>query len=1098
MLAEDVSLTVRPDLVLNRIDEKTYGHFLEHIYHSCNGGLWGELIWDRSFEGGAAGVAWSRRDDRIVQAGAAANARLVFGEPNWPDYEFTLEARKTGGDEGFRILLRALNAKEFYWASLGGWGNVGHALERGIKGQNHWGAVTRRRDGQIEKDRWYRVRARCEVPRIQVWLDDDLVIDYTGDDGKGTTRGCAGVGTWHTQAQFRNFKVASIRAPATRLTIETPCNSRRPPSRRTAKQCGLPCPPFPAVSWRSIVTRLPTCMGQRGRLLIVVALLLASRAAPPPVLAETVTRVQESLPVGAVRDLQGFIGERLAGNREGYVKTFDIDGHTRGVEEKKHREWWWIGEQPGKWLESAALCSQQAGDKQLEEKARKILARLVDAQEPGGYLGITDPQIRSERKPLRGMDPYELYFMLHGLITAHEQFDDESALTAARKLGDYFATSIGPGKAEFWPSPYRPPHNVNTIICPQFTWVPEATPRAPKLHGQSEIAGHTAHYGWEGTLLIDPMLRLYQVTGEERYLDWSKWVVANIDKWSGWDAFSKLDQVADGTLGVHQLQPYVHAHTFHMNFLGFLRLYEATGDASLLRKVKGAWDDVDRRQRYITGGVSVGEHYEPGHRLPIAGHVVETCANMSWMELTQALLQLTGEVKYADAIERLMLNHVLAAQTIDGDCNRYHTALNGSKPGGYFHGPDCCTGSGHRLLSLLPGFIYAQGRDGLYVSQFVPSVAQFDLPGPSPVKLHVQTRYPQEQTITIRVEPESDAKFMLNVRIPGWCESPSLSVNGKATDVTSGSYARLDRTWKAGDTVTLELPTKAKWIQRHDRETKDNPWALVRGPVVYAIDTVWWNDDQGPMPHDVGREARCVRDSELCEVPAGPRAMGPFIETDVLLVTGETVRAKWVPFANVGRWYREGAQKPAKGSRAYSYAVWLQDSGGLDFAKLTEAIRRRSDLIRGSVDYVEIAVGKSESDHQVAGVSTTGHFNNRTYRHSVGGGWFSYEVKVLTQQPSDLVATYWGGETVRRIFDILVNDRKVATQILHEDKPGEFFEVHYPIPFDLVEGKTDALGKKVDHVTVKFQAHPGATAGGVFGLRVVDRRGTGGGSDHKQ
>ena len=195
--------------MVNRIDEKVYGHFLEHIYHSCNGGLWGELVWDRSFEGGGAGVAWTRQDDCIAQEGAAADVRLLFGDPQWTDYEFTVEARKTGGDEGFLILVRALNDKEFYWANFGGWGNVGHALERGIQGQNRWGAVTRRRNGQIETGRWYRVRARCEGPRVQFWLDDELVIDYT-DDGRGPARGRAGVGTWVTQTQFRNFQVTSL------------------------------------------------------------------------------------------------------------------------------------------------------------------------------------------------------------------------------------------------------------------------------------------------------------------------------------------------------------------------------------------------------------------------------------------------------------------------------------------------------------------------------------------------------------------------------------------------------------------------------------------------------------------------------------------------------------------------------------------------------------------------------------------------------------------------------------------------------------------------------------------------------------------------
>lgn len=207
--AEPVSLKIFPDRELNRVDEKVYGHFLEHIYHSCNGGLWGELIWDRSFEGGGAGATWSRKDDYIAQEGEAPDVRLVFGKPAWTDYEFTLEARKTGGNEGFLVLLRVLNKKQFYWANLGGWGNRGHALERGVQGQDRWRPVTRQRPGQIETGTWYRIRARCEGPRIQVWLADDLVIDYE-DDGQGPQRGGVGIGTWATQAQFRNLKVVSL------------------------------------------------------------------------------------------------------------------------------------------------------------------------------------------------------------------------------------------------------------------------------------------------------------------------------------------------------------------------------------------------------------------------------------------------------------------------------------------------------------------------------------------------------------------------------------------------------------------------------------------------------------------------------------------------------------------------------------------------------------------------------------------------------------------------------------------------------------------------------------------------------------------------
>ena len=93
---------------------------------------------------------------------------------------------------------------------------------------------------------------------------------------------------------------------------------------------------------------------------------------------------------------------------------------------------------------------------------------------------------------------------------------------------------------------------------------------------------------------------------------------------SGRDYFC-LDSVADRpTLGVDKLQPYVHSHTFHMNFMGFLRLYRITGDKTLLRKVSGAWDDIHERQMYITGGVSVAEHYEHDYVKPLSGNKKKT------------------------------------------------------------------------------------------------------------------------------------------------------------------------------------------------------------------------------------------------------------------------------------------------------------------------------------------------------------------------------------------------------------------------------------------------------------------------------------------
>jgi uncharacterized protein len=332
------------------------------------------------------------------------------------------------------------------------------------------------------------------------------------------------------------------------------------------------------------------------------------------------TRVPQPLTVNEVPELRGYLGERWQANRTGSLHQFDIEKYVRLVEERKHRDWWWAGEQDGKWIESTVLSSSHS-DEKLREKARTMLDRVIGSQEADGYVGITPKDIRTPEKPLRGMDPYELYFKLHAFITAYEQWNDKDALQAARKLGDYFVATIGPGKAEFWPSDLRPPQNEEKV-----------------LKGQSDIAPCRAlllgrHAAHRSDASPCPGHR------DQRYLDWSKWVVDNIDRWSGWDSFSKLDKVAAGQMGIHGVQPYVHSHAFRMNFLGFLRLYELTGDKSYLRKVSGVWNDVASRQMYITGGVSVAEHYEADHIKPVSGHAVETCATMSWLQVTQYLLE---------------------------------------------------------------------------------------------------------------------------------------------------------------------------------------------------------------------------------------------------------------------------------------------------------------------------------------------------------------------------------------------------------------------------------------------------------------------------
>ncbi|MBN1184857.1 MAG: glycoside hydrolase family 88 protein [Bacteroidales bacterium] len=640
-----------------------------------------------------------------------------------------------------------------------------------------------------------------------------------------------------------------------------------------------------------------------------------------------VRKIQQAVPIDHFYFVGGFVGNRMYKNYDNYLKKFPIEEHVKFLEERKHRDWdWKKAEQPGKWLESSVFSCELQHDPALQQMVIEYFNRLRESQEPEGYVGATDPDIRTPEKPLRGMDAYELYFLMHAFLTIYEEYNDTAALQTAKNLANYFVKYIGPGKAEFWPSEKHYPENIGQKL-------------SGKQH--SDLAGHAIHYSWEGSLLIDPMLRLYELTGNISYLNWSDWVIHNIDKWSGWNSFSKLDSVADGTMKINEIQPYVHSHTFHMNFLGFLRMYQITGDPSYLGKVAGAWDDIAERQMYITGGVSVGEHYERDYIKPLTGKMIETCASMSWMQLSQYLLELTDDPKYADAMEKLLWNNLFAAQTIDGDCNKYNTPPNGDKPKNYYHGPDCCTASGHRLISMLPGFVYTiKGGNTLTVNQYINSEVGVDLPDAGPVNLKVSSAFPTEENLTITVNPEKKQKFTLRLRMPTWCDNPKVYLNGAEMEgVCAGKYYSLDRKWKPGDRIDIELPMELHWVRREHhmnvkdskpypaKEDPDPPYALLRGPIVYSADNLYYNGSYYDFPENMMKDVRYIlKDPSLLKKVdiKDENILGPAYIVPIQLYTGRCAELMVLPFANTGKWYKDVNEKPDSNSSAYSYAVWLK------------------------------------------------------------------------------------------------------------------------------------------------------------------------------
>ncbi len=197
-----VEYRVDPAKVVGTIDVGIHGQFLEHIFNSVHGGLWGDLVRNPSLEAGSGGH-WMLDGKTVKTATPVTDRRLVFGDKSWGDYELTLDARKITGAEGFIVLFRVAGRNRLYWANMGGWGNREHAIEKARRPMGPHVA------GTIEKGRWYRVRIRCEGARYGIWLDDRKVLDVT-DAKDPIIRGAVGLTGWGTQVQFRRIKVATL------------------------------------------------------------------------------------------------------------------------------------------------------------------------------------------------------------------------------------------------------------------------------------------------------------------------------------------------------------------------------------------------------------------------------------------------------------------------------------------------------------------------------------------------------------------------------------------------------------------------------------------------------------------------------------------------------------------------------------------------------------------------------------------------------------------------------------------------------------------------------------------------------------------------
>lgn len=346
---------------------------------------------------------------------------------------------------------------------------------------------------------------------------------------------------------------------------------------------------------------------------------------------------------------------------------------------------------------------------------------------------------------------------------------------------------------------------------------------------------------------------------EHRYLEMAHyWVEARGHPRKDQPSYGPYNQ--DEKPVVEQTTIEGHAVRAALLCAGVTKLAGINGREDYREAALRLWRNMTEKKMYITGGIgatAAGEAFGSNYFLPNDGYL-ETCGAVGAAFFARNLNLLTGDARYADVLERELYNGALTGLSLAGASYTYVNPLETSHGNARWswNGCPCCPPMFLKLMGAMPGYIYAQDAQGIYVNLFVGSRAQVQLGGQK-VVLKQETEYPWQGQVKIIIEPAKTSEFAVHIRIPGWRQqafSPDklyqavnalrratvrFKVNGKSIDnpeIVRG-YATLHRRWKSGDTVEMALDMPVEKIQANPQvEADKGRVALMRGPLVYCFE----------------------------------------------------------------------------------------------------------------------------------------------------------------------------------------------------------------------------------------------------------------------
>lgn len=475
-----------------------------------------------------------------------------------------------------------------------------------------------------------------------------------------------------------------------------------------------------------------------------------------------------------------------------------------------------------KLIEGASYSLQVKKNPALEKYLDTLISIIALAQEPDGYLytfrTMKAPKphewIGSKRWEKEEDLSHELYNAGHLYESAVAHYlatGKKNLLNIAIKNANLLVRTFGPGKEEKFP-------------------------------------GHQ--------IIETGLAKLYRVTREKKYLELAKFFL----DLRGKKGHFNQEYSQSKTKVTDQHEAVGHAVRATYMYTGMADVAALTGDRKYLSAIDDIWQDVVDKKIYITGGIGAtnnGEAFGAAYDLPNMSAYAETCAAIANVYWNSRMFFLHGDAKYIDVLERVLYNGLLSGVSVSGDHFFYPNPLAslGQHQRSAWFNCACCISNMTRFLPSMPGYIYAQNKNDLYMNLFVGSTAEIFLPA-GKVAIKQNTNYPWDGKNDITINPSKETQFALHIRIPGWAVNKPIPgdlykdeinssapvvvlLNGKPVSYKMiNGYAVINRVWNEGDNITLDLPMEVKKVTADSKVAADkNRFALQMGPIVYCLES---------------------------------------------------------------------------------------------------------------------------------------------------------------------------------------------------------------------------------------------------------------------